>query len=94
LPQKACKKLWVAVLDRAIKDALEEVPANESQPREFIVQGAQAWFRSQSQRVGSFLWICAVLDLHPQLVRKRLPGLPEGNRRETCTEGLTPFRND
>jgi len=57
--EKACKRLWHAVLEQAIKDARWDVTA-------------QAWFRSKDQGTGSFLWICAVLDLSPEFIRRLL----------------------
>jgi len=56
---EACKRLWHAVLQQAIKDARWDVTA-------------RTWFWSKDQGTGSFLWICTVLDLSPEFIRRLL----------------------
>ena len=51
----ACKRLWCAVLQQAIKDSHWDVTA-------------RSWFFSTDQEAGSFLWICTVLDFNPTLI--------------------------
>jgi len=53
--------LWAAVLEEAISDALGS--------RLNLRESAWAWFRSENQGIGSFLWICTMLDLNPKFVR-------------------------
>ncbi len=60
--QGESKKLWTAVLDQAIKDALGE--------NLFLRQGAREWFRSEDREVGSFLWVCSILDINPDFIQK------------------------
>ena len=55
------KRLWSAVLNQAIKDAQE----NHS----IYAEDARAWFCSKNQAIGSFIWICMILDLHPDTFR-------------------------
>jgi len=57
--EKACKTLWHAVLEQAIKDARWDVTA-------------RTWFCSKDQGTGSFLWICAALDLSPEFIQRLL----------------------
>lgn len=59
-----CKRLWTAVLKRAVKDV------HDNGTTSVISQGTRAWFGSKNQGVGSFLWICSMLDLNPEFVRK------------------------
>ena len=53
--------LWAVVLEEAISDALGS--------RLDLRESAWAWFRSENQGIGSFLWICTMLDLNPNFVR-------------------------
>jgi hypothetical protein len=58
---ESCRRLWVAVLEQAIDD-LE---------RGYVYAGrAQAWFESDNEGVGSFLWICRMLNIDPDYARK------------------------
>jgi hypothetical protein len=51
------KSLWSAVLGRAADDIMS---------RQHIAQSsAKYWFKSRMYGVGSFCWICDVLDLDP-----------------------------
>ena len=54
---EACKKLWQAVLKQAIKDARWDVTA-------------RLWFCSKDQGTGSFLWICSLLGISPESIRR------------------------
>jgi hypothetical protein len=53
------RDLWAAVLDRAVLDL--------AIPEERIK--TLAWFRSHGNDIGSFVWICMILDLEPSRVR-------------------------
>jgi hypothetical protein len=55
------RNLWAAVLKQAIKDAQQSFNNSLTSPG--------LWFRSNSHAVGSFLWICGVLNIDPELVR-------------------------
>ena len=56
------QKLWAAVLEQAIKDGLSD--------NLYLRKGAREWFRSQDGEVGSFLWVCATLDINPEFLQK------------------------
>ena len=58
--ESACKRLWYAVLQQAIKDSRWDANAKE-------------WFFSKDQEPGSFLWICIILDLSPEFIQTLLP---------------------
>ena len=64
--EKACKRLWHAVLDRAIRDMVD--PRTRFRDREEALE----WFESERQEVGSFLWVCNILGFNPGTVRTRL----------------------
>jgi hypothetical protein len=55
------RNLWAAVLKQAIKDAQQNFNKSLASPG--------LWFSSNSHAVGSFLWICGVLNIDPELVR-------------------------
>jgi uncharacterized lipoprotein YmbA len=52
------RKLWAAVLDQAIKDALSG--------NLYLKKEARDWFCSKNQDIGSFLWVCSTLDINPE----------------------------
>jgi hypothetical protein len=58
------KRLWAGVLLQAFKDLR---PGNNK-----AQQKAMRWFRSNTERAGSFLWICYILDLNPARIRRGL----------------------
>ncbi len=74
------RTLWVAVLDRAVRD-FAGIDAKSSQVRKAVLRhDAEAWFRSESDAPGSFRWVCDQLGLDPSSFWWRLqanaPGLP------------------
>ncbi|MEO5344984.1 MAG: hypothetical protein H7834_01235 [Magnetococcus sp. YQC-9] len=58
------RRLWAAVLERAILDLQERTTRDE----------AAAWVRSHRRGIGSFHWICQQLDMDPPSVRMALLG--------------------
>jgi hypothetical protein len=64
------RNLWAAVLKQAIKDAKQDLKNSLTSPG--------LWFYSDSQAIGSFLWICGVLNIDPDSVR---PVAAFGTRR-------------
>ena len=61
--EEAHIKLWAAVLKQAIKDAQKYYGS-------FSGDRSQLWFKSETEEVGSFLWICNVLDLDPESIAR------------------------
>jgi hypothetical protein len=63
--QKACERLWSSVLERAIEDF-----------RGFhglwLQNNAKTWLLSNNDGIGSYLWICGVLNLDPPTVRRSI----------------------
>ena len=96
-----CKKLWTAVLERAIEDTKGNFIIRKPKPprritpkskkrrernlrnwedqRKQIVADAKSWFFSNTKTIGSFLWICDVLDCEPFSLRE---GIAEKTKRE------------
>jgi hypothetical protein len=62
------RTLWAAVLEQAIKDIQGDLTFRKGNVRSIFCEGAWAWFRSESQDVGSFLWTCSMLGLEPDFV--------------------------
>ena len=57
------KCLWAGVLERAIYDLKSRNHIHRS--------SAKNWFRSKNHHVGTFLWVCSVLDLDPDWTREK-----------------------
>jgi hypothetical protein len=62
-------ELWAGVLLQAIKDYHDEGTSSTVQRDK---RHAMAWFKSSRQDVGSFIWICDLLDLNSGLIRSRI----------------------
>ena len=60
---KSCKELWAAVLEQAIQDFNRGY---------FYAENARAWFESESEEIGSFLWICRMLGVDAERTREIL----------------------
>jgi len=68
-------KLWAAVLETALDDVygLSALRSHTTAARERETKGrlpALAWFADEQNSVGTFHWICDVLDLDPNAVRR------------------------
>ena len=70
---EACKDLWLAVLEQAVKDA------RGTRRYYSIVEEAREWFRSEDENPGSFLWVCRILFLDPAAIRDAV-------ERDYCSE--------
>ena len=60
---KEYRELWAAVLKQAIEDAQKYIGS-------FAMEKAHQWFKNESDEVGSFLWICSILDLAPESIKR------------------------
>lgn len=56
--------LWIAVLNQAKKDV--------SSRSNYISNVAISWFESKSTAPGSFLWICDLFSINPQIITKKI----------------------
>lgn len=75
---RPCVVLWSEVLRLAVEDARGQGRTASTAPavrRELIVR-ARAWLTNDEVGVGSFLWICSLLDLEPSCVRDALEAPP------------------
>jgi hypothetical protein len=57
------RNLWAAVLQQAIEDVAKKNGKSGT---------AREWFESSRDGVGSFLWVCGVLDFDPEQIGKKL----------------------
>lgn len=73
--QEPERNLWAAMLAQAIQEA--ELDSWHPTNRRLRTK-ARAWLVSDEMRVGSFRWVCRVLDLTPGFIRRRL-GISGGN---------------
>lgn len=70
------KKLWAAVLMDAIECLSGHVSAEGSRANRVAeIDRAKEWFLSERKDVGSFLWVCKMLDLASELILKEVGGL-------------------
>ena len=79
--QDACKKLWSAVLEQAIRDAQGNYDSEE----------ARKWFLSEDDGTASLIWICDLLGLEPDLFRKAYRY--EWSVRDYCKVVITDQRS-
>jgi hypothetical protein len=68
LIEKGCKNLWAAVLEQAIQDAQCEIASYKDKVEYIFSRNALEWFYSDGREIGSFLWICNILDIDPKSV--------------------------
>lgn len=83
-PQDGCRELWLNVLTAALEDARSK--------NERIRRQARAWFEDTRQDIGSFRWICVVLDLRVSLVRetakRKLGEILKATPKNTGAKGI------
>ena len=69
-------ELWAAVLEQAITDAdCIFVPAStrvEQYRKLEWAEKAIAWFKGRIDKIGSFVWVCDVLGLYPDSIRREM----------------------
>lgn len=78
---RAYKTLWAAVLWQAVSDVVRLGTAKRPHAQ-LIAQQTRTWLNDkQSVGIGSFIWICSVLDIDPERVRPRIFAMVENARR-------------
>jgi len=72
--------LWAAVMQGAVSDVLGKNSTTKGRNRSVVntelARSARMWFASDERGVGTFLWICGLLELDPAKVRARLGSPP------------------
>lgn len=76
------KKLWYEVLEDAFRCCVDgHVSAESSRNRKQVeIESAKAWFLSEKTDIGTFLWVCTMLELDPKGILNRVTGLCEKRR--------------
>ena len=71
------KRLWSAVLEDAFMCCVRGYNSGEraSATRREDMEEAKEWFLDKRRDIGSFLWVCKMLDLTPGRILKKVPGL-------------------
>jgi hypothetical protein len=93
--------IWMAVLVQALEDATIPVPPAQIHshsdvcPRgckrllltdnHYHQRTALAWFRSETKVIGSFQWVCSILNLDPEAVIEKV-------RQRRGTAGIRKHR--
>ncbi len=67
------KILWRAVLNQAVVDFASPAYVYGLDTAS-MQRSASEWFLSHSHRLGSFLFVCEILDMNPEWFRKQLFG--------------------
>jgi hypothetical protein len=86
--------LWSRVLLQAIWDVAGiklKLPKSEV-PR--LQRTTRAWFSSTSDSLGSFIWICNILSLDPDSVRKRVLTKPAAELGSLVTKTTPTWDGD
>ena len=60
---EGCRRLWAAVLEQAVEDVKRGRDNSDT---------ALSWFQSDSENVGSFLWVCGILGIDPESIKRIL----------------------
>ena len=71
------QELWAGVLTNAIEDLNQSQDVKphkyKSRYRMLNRRGAIKWFTDvENNEIGSFLWICGILKLDPEIVREKI----------------------
>ena len=90
MPESGEIRIWKAVMMRAIDDLNNSEQTEDiykswvAMPTKFkfnkinelerVQDSARRWFNSRMVSVGSFSWVCAVLDLDPQATLEGIHG--------------------
>ncbi|MBF0589165.1 MAG: hypothetical protein HQL53_08560 [Magnetococcales bacterium] len=79
---RAEKNLWIAVLDQAVEDAgvLAQKVCDEPdlwglQPFRLEVRQLMRFFNGRSMELGSFRFICSLIECNPDHLRSRLEAM-------------------
>ena len=71
------RKMWVSCFTEAIKDLAMKAPGNRIERLRYRDE-ALRWFQfPEDKGVGSFSWICSVLNFNEELTRERILSNPE-----------------
>jgi hypothetical protein len=78
IPTGSDVHLWLSVLDRAVRDLIslkrfENDPVISEDPvYVYDFRSLKKWFRSTEMDIGSFRWICTLVEIDPVWALKKL----------------------
>lgn len=64
-----CGQVWFAVLVQSIEDLMSR---SEASDMDLARGSARRWFKSPRSDVGSFRWVCMMVNLDPETVLERV----------------------
>ena len=82
------KRLWAAVLIQALKDVTGFNHYDERK-RIRLQYFARVWFESSNRDIGSFVWTCQQLEIHPSWIRGRMRTFLESDRMKSGKRHFT-----
>jgi hypothetical protein len=85
--------LWTMTLNQAILDLFEMRSGCSRGEKQVLARNALAWFRSGRNDAGSFVWVCAVLDLNASTLRRKVRGLDRAAVRSAVRQTHTKRGN-
>ena len=68
--ESGAEDLWLAVIVQAVADLRGNQFSSETIRYRLITRAARQWFQSSNGNPGGFVWICNILGLEPQWVRR------------------------
>lgn len=78
------RALWAAVMHRGMQDAADEFRrAMKNGDTPDLRIGALGWMHSDRKHVGSWVWLCSIFDLDPEIARDKA----RSNFRKLYTRG-------
>ena len=70
------RKLWAAVLIQAVDDLKIKLRLKEGEQtknnKQYLKNQAKAYFKTNRTHIGSFIWICNLFNINPDLARKAI----------------------
>ena len=72
-PGEGEKEMWTQCLVEAIRCTQGYVADSHSRLKRLrTIEEARAWFTRTTTDIGTFLWVCAFLDLDPDKIRSKI----------------------
>lgn len=86
------RQLWAAALLNALRDSIGRGLVNDGKVAKTLSErDAKEWFASNAYYVGSFKWICELLELEPDNIRRKIENEELANM--DCKNWMTGTRN-
>jgi hypothetical protein len=86
--------LWMMVLNQAALDLFEIRSGCSRGTRQVLTRAARGWFNSEKSDPGSFVWVCAVLDLDASTLRRKVFALDRAAVRAASYHEAWQYHQD